>query len=254
MKIDFGKTASDYARHRAGFPGRMYDLLAEDGVGLPGQRLLDLGTGTGTVGRSFALRGCEVTAVDPAEAQIEAAAKLDEAAGVRVRYFAARAEDTGLPAHSFDVVTAGQCWHWFDRPAAAAEVRRLLAPGGRLVICHFDWIPLPGNVAFATERLIEKHNPAWRMGGGNGFHPDWPGDVIPAGFHNVETRSFDFDAPYSHEDWRGRVRASAGISASLPPAAVAAFDAEHAALLAREFPADPLAVLHRTWWLTCTAP
>jgi len=254
VKIDFGKTASDYARHRAGFPARMYDLLAEDGIGQPGQRLLDLGTGTGTVARNFALRGCEVTGADPAEAQLEAAARLDRAAGLRVRYIAARAEETGLPAHSFDVVTAGQCWHWFDRAAAAAEVRRLLVPGGRLVICHFDWIPLPGNVAFATERLIEKHNPAWKLGGGNGLHAAWFEDVIAAGFEGVETRSFDIDAPYSHEDWRGRVRASAGIAASLPPAAVASFDAEHASLLARDFPGEPLSVLHRTWWLTCIAP
>ena len=43
--------------------------------------------------------------------------------------------------------------------SAALEARRLLAPSGRLVIAHFDWLPLPGNVVEATEALIKAHNP-----------------------------------------------------------------------------------------------
>jgi len=195
-----------------------------------------------------------VTALDPAEKMMEQARALDAEAGVQVRYVVGKAEETGLAEKSFDVVTAGQCWHWFDRPKAAAEVLRLLAPGGRLVICHYDWIPLPGNVVYATERLIEKHNPAWKAGGGLGMHPLWTVDTGAAGFVAIETFSFDLPAIYSHEDWRGRVRASAGISASLAPAAVEAFDREHAALLAREFPEDPLAVHHRCWALVARKP
>ena len=49
---------------------------------------------------------------------------------MQVEYHVAPAEETGLPDDNFDVVTAGQCWHWFDRPRAAAEVARLLRPGG----------------------------------------------------------------------------------------------------------------------------
>ena len=59
--VDFGKTAQDYGRYRAGFPESFFDRLTAMGVGLPGQRLLDLGTGTGTVARGFARRGCIVT-------------------------------------------------------------------------------------------------------------------------------------------------------------------------------------------------
>ena len=51
---DFGKTASDYGRYRAGFPAELYDRLQSFGVGLEGQRLLDLGTGTGYLVRGFA--------------------------------------------------------------------------------------------------------------------------------------------------------------------------------------------------------
>lgn len=62
---------------------------------------------------------------------------MDAEAGVSVGYVAARAEQTGLPDPSFDAVTAGRCWHWFDRDRAAQEARRVLRSGGRLVIGHF---------------------------------------------------------------------------------------------------------------------
>ena len=182
------------------------------------------------------------------------ARRLDSEAGVVSEYVTARAEHTGLPDATFDVVAAGQCWHWFDRAAAAAEVRRLLAPGGALVIAHFDWIPLPGNLAEATERLIEAHNPEWTLGGGEGLPREWLADVAMAGFRDLETFSFDEDTPYSHQAWRGRIRASAGVGASLSPDAVEHFDDSLAELLAERFPEDPLAVLHRCFALICRAP
>ncbi len=85
------------------------------------------------------------------------------------------------------------------------------------------------------------------MGGGSGLHPPYLADLAAAGFVALETFSFDQAVAYSHAGWRGRIRASAGIAASLAPPAVARFDAEHAALLQREFPTDPLSVPHRCW-------
>ena len=64
MQIDFGKTAEDSARHRAGFPPALFDRLQRIGIGKPGQRLLVLGTGTGTLARGFATGGCGVTGLD----------------------------------------------------------------------------------------------------------------------------------------------------------------------------------------------
>jgi hypothetical protein len=43
--------------------------------------------------------------------------------------------------------------------------------GGRtIVICHFDWLPLPGNVVEATEQRILAHNPGWGLAGENGTY------------------------------------------------------------------------------------
>lgn len=216
-QIDFGKTAADYGRYRAGFPAELYRRLAGLGVGIHGQRVLDLGTGTGYLGRGFARRGCRVTGLDLSPALMEEARRLDAGEGLALRYVRARAEALPFKGRSFDVVGAGQCWHWFDRARAALEARRVLRPGGRLVIASFDWIALAGNVVAATEELILKHNPKWALAGGAGIHPAFARDAAIAGFSDIECFSFDVQQPYSHEAWRGRIRASAGIAASLSP-------------------------------------
>ena len=58
MQADFGKTAQDYAQFRAGFPPSFFERLDTFGIGSAGQRIVDLGTGTGTLARSFAGQGC----------------------------------------------------------------------------------------------------------------------------------------------------------------------------------------------------
>jgi SAM-dependent methyltransferase len=252
---DFGRTASDYATHRAGFPPELLDRLAAHGVAPPGARVVDLGTGTGSLARLFAGRGCAVTGVDIAAPLLEQARRLDRDAGVEVTYVQAPAETTGLPAGEFDVVSAGQCWHWFDRPAAAREVARLLADGGRAVIAHFDWLPIPGNVVDATERIILSHTPTWPFAGRAGLYPQWLVDLQSAGFSAIETFSFDVDVPYSHEAWVGRVRASAPVSGTLDADGVAACSHELTAMLRERFAGeDPLAVPHRLWAVVANAP
>jgi len=254
VDVNFGRTAADYGRFRAGFPAALFERLQDQCVIRPGLRVLDLGTGTGSLGRGFARRGCAVVGLDLSPDLIGQARRLDGDAGVGSAYLAGSANQVGLASHAFDIVAAGQCWHWFDRAAAAREARRLLKPGGRLVIAHFDWIPLPGNLVEATESLIRAHNPHWAFGGGNGLHPDWLADAAVAGFEGLETFSFDRDVAYGHEAWRGRIRASAGVGASLPPDRVEAFDGALAALLAERFPDDPQAVPHRAFCVTARAP
>lgn len=254
MATDFGRTANDYARHRAGFPDAFFERLFADGSAQRGDVALDLGTGTGTVARGLAVRGCEVTGLDHSAPLLAQAAELDRAAGVQVKQVRARVENAEFAAASFDVITAGQCWHWFDRPRTTALARKWLRPGGRLLIAHFDWVPLTGNMVQDTERLILACNPGWTMHSGSGLYPAWLKDIAEAGFTDLRTWSFDLDVPYSHADWRGRVRASAGIGATLDAAKVQHFDVELASMLATRYVAEPMAVPHRVWVLSAVAP
>ena len=137
MKPNFGATAGDYACHRAGFPDSLFDRLSRFGIGVSGQRIVDLGTGTGSLARGFALRGCRAIGIDSALPMLEAARRLDAEVRAQVEYRIAKAEDTGLPEDPAHVVSVGQCWHGLDRPRAAREAARLLRGGARLLIAHF---------------------------------------------------------------------------------------------------------------------
>lgn len=260
--VDFGKTAADYGRHRAGFPDPFFERLLAAGFVKPGERGLDLGTGTGTIARGLALRGCRIVGVDIADRLLEQARELDRIAGANVEYQVAPAEDTGQASASVDFVIAGQCWHWFQSVAVATEADRLLKSGGRLLIAYFDWLPLVDragrpNVVAVTEAMIRRHNPVWDMHGGNGFHAEYLADLTRVGFREIESFSFDWAAPYSHEAWRGRIRASAGVAATLSPEQVAAFDLELADILVRDFPEQggrPLEIPHRIWCAVARKP
>jgi SAM-dependent methyltransferase len=245
-KVDFGRTASDYSQFRVGFPQAFFTRLTQQ-IGETATAL-DIGTGTGTLARGFAGAGYDVTGLDPSRALLDEAAALSRADGVKVRYIEGKAEALPFPDETFDLVTAGQCWHWFDRPLAAREAMRVLRPGGALVIAHFDWLPLLGNVVAATEDLILEFNPGWTMSGTTGIYPHWLTDMAAAGFKALETASFDVSVPYSPEGWRGRIRASAPVKASLDDQATLQFDEQLRDMLAIAFPANPLAIPHRVWW------
>jgi SAM-dependent methyltransferase len=247
LKIDFGRAAADYAVHRQGFPPPLFDRLATMGVGLPGQRVLDVGTGTGLLARDFARRGCRVTGLDPSQVLLAEARRADQAAALSVDYVVGRAEETGLPDAAYDVVSAGTCWHWFDRPVAAREARRLLRPGGRLVIAQLDWQFLPGNVCETTLEVIDRFAPTVPGVTHTFSYPSWLGDLTAAGFDAHEVFGFSTALTYSHAAWRGRTRASARIVLMTDPAAIAEFDAELARALRERFPADPLVVDHRVF-------
>ena len=252
MKIDFAKTAKDYAKHRVGFPSSFFDRLEKEGWLKPECAALDLGTGTGLVAREMAARGAHVVGLDQAGSLLREAQRLDETAGVSVEYIEAPAEVMGLANQSFDLILAGQCWHRFDRPKVLQQVQSLLRPGGVLVIAHFDWLPVPGGMVEATEELILRYSPQWDLGGGTGLYPIWLPELAAHGLGAIRTESFDLDMPYRPEDWRGRIRASAGVAASLSPEKVDAFDRDLTEILTSRFPESPLMVPHRVWWVAAS--
>lgn len=247
MNVDFGRASGDYATHRAGFPDVFFDRLFAGGLVSSGQNILDLGTGTGTLARGFAKRGCQVTALDPSAPLLKEARRLSSEEGLNVAFLQGVAEATEQDDASFDIVTAGQCWHWFDRTVSGREAFRLLRDGGRLLIAHFDWLPLPGSLVEATEHLILRHNPAWALAGSTGIYPQWFADLSMAGFQNIESFSFDVEIGYTKAAWMGRIRASAGVGAVLQEEAITAFDSDHGKVISAYYPGERFVVPHRVF-------
>jgi SAM-dependent methyltransferase len=245
-KAQFGRTAESYAKHRLGFPASMYARLAVEGLLKAGMAHIDVGTGTGALALSASMMGLKSVGLDIDRNMLAAARTLANNSGLRTSYRQASAEETGCEDASQDLVTAGQCWHWFDRPKAAAEALRILKPGGHLVMCHYDWMAYGGNMVEATEDLITEHAPNWKAKRGNGLYPLWLRDLAEAGFVGITSFSYDEPAIYSHEAWVYRIEASAGIAA-LDLTEREAFKAALIALLARDFPATPLHTPHRVF-------
>ena len=240
--IDWGHTAADYARYRPGPPESFFARLVASGVGKPGQRILDLATGTGVLAREFARRGCEVTGVDVAQGQVAMAKQMPTSEGLTARWIVTEAEATGLADRSFDVITAQQCWMYFDPRAILRECARLLVPGGLLMIGHASFFFCKGAVVAASEALVLRHNPAWQGVDWDGVVEANPDLASPLG--RLESFfAYEEGVAFTAESWRGRMRALRGIGASLDAAAVAAFDKEHAELLARIAPPS-FSVLH----------
>lgn len=258
-RIDFGVAAADYVRHRQGPPAELFDRLARRfGIGMRGQDIVDLGTGTGAIARELAARGARLVGVDPSPSMLAEAARLAAADGLDIAWRRARAEETGLDAASADAVVSCQAWHWFDRARAAAEARRLLRPGGAIAILSFDWLSLPRSVVELTLSLVDRHRgampPIFRDGElcHNGVYPYWADDLAIADFTSIEHLGFDITQRYTHDAWRGRMR-SAALVHTMPPAAQIAFDDDHARALAMGFP-DPMDVPHRVFAVIARAP
>jgi SAM-dependent methyltransferase len=116
-------------RHRPGYPPELGVLLRREcGLG-PGRDVADIGSGTGKLTELLLAAGARVYAVEPNDPMRQAAERLlGRTPGfVSIR---GRAEATGLPAASVDLVTAAQAFHWFDQAAARIEFLRILRPDG----------------------------------------------------------------------------------------------------------------------------
>jgi SAM-dependent methyltransferase len=242
-QIDWGKTSADYTLYRPGPPPSFYRRLQVLGVGLSGQRILDLGTGTGLLARTFAQQGASVCGTDISPEQIAAAQQHAQEEELDVEFRVSAAETIPFPDHEFDAITANQCWLYFDKSRTIPEVKRALKPGGVLVTSHFSWLPRLDTIARETEALILKHNSQWTAADYTGVIPAFPA-WAQADFRLRAMFYYDEAIPFTRDAWRGRIRACRGIGAALSPEEVRRFDEEHACLLERLVP-ESFTVLHR---------
>ena len=123
-RIDWGKTSADYAKHRPGPPPSFYQRLWALGIGLPRQKVLDLATGTGVIARQLATQGSDVMASDISGEQVRMASELARMQGLKIDFQVAPADETQAADSSIDVVTANQCFLYFDTPRVLESLQR----------------------------------------------------------------------------------------------------------------------------------
>jgi SAM-dependent methyltransferase len=123
----FSRLATGYAAHRPQYPEALFSAAAAASPFL--DRVWDCATGTGQAATGLAAHFQFVLASDASRQQIRAASPHD-----RIRYFVARAEAAPLRSRSIGMVTVAQALHWLELPEFYAEARRVLRPGGLLVV------------------------------------------------------------------------------------------------------------------------
>jgi SAM-dependent methyltransferase len=122
----FDVAASEYDTARPSYPEAVFDELEARTGPLAGRLVLDWGAGTGISARQLASRGARVVLLDIGEEMLRRARARDPRAACVL------AHGSHMPARpgSADLTTFGQSFHWFERPAAMAEIARVLRPGG----------------------------------------------------------------------------------------------------------------------------
>ncbi|MFG3437423.1 class I SAM-dependent methyltransferase [Nonomuraea sp. NPDC047897] len=117
----------------------LLDHVARVAAVRAGERVLDVGTGTGALAVRLARAGAEVTGVDLAPALVETARRLAGAEGLPVRYEVGDAEALPYGDAAFDVVVSSVGSIFApDHGAVARELARVCRPGGRLVLGHWS--------------------------------------------------------------------------------------------------------------------
>ena len=129
----FSDRVGNYIKYRPTYPAEVIAAL-ETNCGLtPESVIADVGSGTGISTKLFLDHGNRVFAIEPNREMREAGEKL-LGNDVNFTSLPGTAEATGLPSASVDFVVAGQAFHWFDQERAKAEFRRILRPGGWVVL------------------------------------------------------------------------------------------------------------------------
>jgi SAM-dependent methyltransferase len=147
----FEALVDDYDAARPGYPTALYSALGELGD------CLELGAGTGLASTELASRSHTLVVSDLGPKMLARGLAKHRSPGL-----VARAEALPFTGSAFDTVCGAQMWHWTS-PPAALEARRVLKPGGRLLL-WWNEVDLPTDWWERQQDRLEAGNPAYSRG------------------------------------------------------------------------------------------
>ena len=215
MAESFGEHAAAYDRARPHYPGELVDrILAETRAGSREPDVLDVGIGTGISALPFRERGAHVIGVDVDDRMAEFA----RSRGFEVEV--ARFEKWDAAGRDFDLVIAGQTWHWIEPVAGAAKAAGVLRRGGRLAV-FWNVMQFPPELGAAFDAALARRLPGTPFARGisaglNGYESQL--DKARAGiresgaFGDVDRWRFDWRREYSRDEWLDGLPTSGGFN------------------------------------------
>lgn len=216
MAESFGSEAERYERTRPSYPPAMVEAIL---AVTSGREVLDVGVGTGISARPFLQAGCRVLGVDPDERMARLARSVGQA--VEIATF----EEWNPAGRTFDLVIAGQAWHWVDPLLGAAKAAEVLRPGGRVAL-FWNAAAFPAELAdgfSAVYRRVLPEFPFFQTGATTGTASYAPLSDKAAGglrqsgaFTEPEQWQFDWGRSCTTAEWLDAVPTFSGHG-RLPP-------------------------------------
>jgi SAM-dependent methyltransferase len=210
-RLVFGEVADLYDRHRPAYPPALIDDLVA-GAGLrDGQRVLEVGAGTGKATAMVAARGLRVVAIEPSPS-MAAIARRHCAGDLNVEIVESDFEHWDPGGEHFPLLYSAQAWHWIDPERKYGLARRALIPGGLLAAfwnrAAWDSTELRSALIAVYQRLVPD------MPADGPMHPanpspgrdddDWAGELAGvSGFADLTRRSYRWSQQYTATEFAG---------------------------------------------------
>ena len=199
----FNTVASIYDAQRSGYPEALFDDLLRISGLRPGDRVLEVGCGTGQATVGFATRGLRVVAIDPGE-QLLDVARPKFVEFPNVQFEIGSFEDWPLGERCFHLVAAAQSWHWVRPEVGFEKASRALSPGGHLAIFGHTprWSP---EIVDALQPVYVRFAPEiWGPPPENWYLPEGPISHLVAAsgrFEQVNHRNYTWLRQYSSKSF-----------------------------------------------------
>ncbi len=207
----FGADAAAYHQARPSYPQALADRII---AANPGRDVLDVGIGTGISAQGFQAAGCRVLGV-------EVDARMAEfARGQGFNVEVAKFEDWDPAGRSFDMVIAGQTWHWIDPVAGAIKAAQVLRPAGRLA-AFWNTFQFPPDLAESLSAVYASVLPDSPFSRGMFAGPDAYGPIFDktadgirqaGGFGGPEQWRADWQQTYSRDEWLSVLPTAGGLN------------------------------------------
>lgn len=241
FKDHFSSHATAYSAYRPSYPTELGAWLSS--IALPGTAL-DAGCGSGQLSLLLAEHFDRVIAIDPSARQIDSATPHP-----RIDYRVAPAEASGLADASIDLLAVAQAAHWFDLPAFFAEARRLLRPGGAIVLISYAGMEPRGAIEAIVERFrlrtLDRYWPPERAMVETGYRD------IALPFAPIDAPSFSIEVEWALDSLIGYLDTWSAVRAMEQDIGRGPFEAAAAEL--RRAWGDPSSLRTIRWPLTILA-
>ena len=202
----FSSRVVNYVKYRPSYPQAIVDFMSAELCLTSTATIADVGAGTGKLTELFLENGNVVYAVEPNEAMMVVAQDL---LGSRPNFYpiAATAESTTLPNECVGFIVAGQAFHWFDHDKAKVEFRRILKPGGVVLLIWNEW-QQSSPFLQAYQAIVAEYSVDYGAVNRKRVTGESKEDVFQRFWGDYQTRTFENVQLFDFEGVKGRLLSS----------------------------------------------